>query len=546
MKLFKKIIFVFNTVKYLKIKQVYYRIYYIFRKPVCFEVDYPKKALWCWSGPLLNTQSFFSETEVEFLNQKGNVSSSSDWNCESKTKLWIYNLHYFDDLSSSNSFFRHDLHHQFIKRWIEDNPPCYGNGWEPYPISLRLVNWVKWCSVQEQVPKRYLKSMLEQANVLTQQLEYHILGNHLFANAKALTFVGAYLKGENSENLLNLGIKLLNEELIEQFLEDGAHFELSPMYHEILLWDLLELIDLANTSQRTELIECLPTWIQIAEKALFWLSSMVHEDGEVSFFNDAAIGIAKAPEQIFAYAKSLGLNCAQVDSQLITNMSSGYSRVSYEHYVVIFDHANVGPDYLPGHAHADTLSFELSIGKQRVIVNSGTSLYGTCPERIRQRQTAAHNTVSVAGMDSSQVWSGFRVAKRAYAKLDKVNNVGQRVQIVASHNGYMQQKPKVTHTRSLDCTPDRVIIYDTLTKVVPACFHLHLHPDVDAIKLSENEIEIWHVGELLCVFVSTEPLVIKDCTWHPEFGKSIANKKIEIPFSSGHLRTEIKKIKREP
>ncbi|MEZ8943714.1 heparinase II/III family protein [Vibrio sp. 10N.247.311.12] len=493
----------------------------------------------------MNQQSIFNDTEVFFLNQKGNVKCSADWNCDSKPKLWLYNLHYFDDLSSQDGITRCYLHHQFIEKWIEDNPPCHGNGWEPYPISLRLVNWVKWCSVQTEVPPKYLKSMLEQANVLTQQLEYHILGNHLFANAKALTFVGAYLRGENSSQLLALGIRLLNEELAEQFLEDGAHFELSPMYHEILLWDLLELIDLANTSKRNELIACLPYWIKIAEKALFWLSSMIHGDGEVSFFNDAAIGIARAPQQIFFYAQSLGLKFAELEQRLITNQSSGYSRISFPAYAVIFDHANVGPDYLPGHAHADTLSFELSMGKQRVFVNSGTSLYGTSVERVRQRQTAAHNTVSVAGIDSSQVWSGFRVAKRAYADLDKVSNAGQHVHLVASHNGYMQQNPKVTHTRALDFAPDSLVINDTLSKEAPACFHLHLHPEVDVIRLSESELKIMHGNELLCVFISSEPIVIKDSSWHPEFGKTIENKKIEIAFASGHLRTEIKQIKRD-
>lgn len=536
---------IFHTVKYLKCKQVYYRAYYKFRKPKPVECGQPHSASWQWSGPLLNKQSIFSETEVLFLNQKGKVTCSDDWNCDSKPKLWLYNLHYFDDLSARNGFDRYQLHHQFVEKWIEDNPPCHGNGWEPYPISLRLVNWVKWCSVQAEVPPMYLKSMLEQANVLTQQLEYHILGNHLFANAKALTFVGAYLQGENSAQLLAYGIKLLNEELAEQFLEDGAHFELSPMYHEILLWDLLELIDLANTSQCSELTECLPEWTKIAEKALFWLLSMVHDDGEVSFFNDAAIGIAMPPQQIFAYAHSLGLKCAQAEQQLITNKSSGYSRVSLADYTVIFDHANVGPDYLPGHAHADTLSFELSMGKQRVFVNSGTSLYGTSVERVRQRQTAAHNTVSVAGMDSSQVWSGFRVAKRAYAELDKVSNAGQQVQLVASHNGYMQQSPKVTHTRALDFAPDSLVINDTLSKGAPACFHLHLHPEVDVIRLSESELKIMHGNNLLCVLISSEPLVIKDSSWHPEFGKTIQNKKIEIAFANGHLRTEIKQIKRD-
>ncbi|EPE2652131.1 heparinase II/III family protein [Vibrio fluvialis] len=537
---------IFYTVKYLKFKQVYYRIYYRFYKTKLLECDQPNSSHWKWVGPLLNKQSLLSGTEVKFLNQTGNISSSADWNCQSKSKLWLYNLHYFDDLSSENGFERYQIHRDFIERWIDENPAFNGNGWEPYPISLRLVNWVKWCSVQSQVPPKYLKSMLEQANVLAQLLEYHILGNHLFANAKALTFVGAYLQGENSNKLLVQGIKLLNEELDEQFLNDGAHFELSPMYHEILLWDLLELIDLANTSERFELTKCLPKWTGIAKKALFWLSSMIHEDGEVSFFNDAAIGIAMQPSQIFAYAAKLGITYESVTQSLITNKSSGYSRVTFSNYSAIFDHANVGPDYLPGHAHADTLSFELSIGRQRVFVNSGTSLYGTSTERLRQRKTPAHNTVSVSDYDSSQVWSGFRVAKRAYAQLIKVTSDENKVQLIASHNGYMQQRPKVIHTRELDCTQDSIIVSDVLSKPVQARSHLHLHPNVNAIPLSETELKIIKDGEVLCLIASTEPMTIKDSTWHPEFGKSIANKKIEIDFTSGRLRTKIKQIKREP
>ncbi|ELK8588953.1 TPA: heparinase [Vibrio vulnificus] len=541
----ERLLKIFYTLKYLKFKQIYYRIYYKFYKPKLIECDQPDSSQWKWVGPLLNKQSLFSSSDVKFLNQTGKISSSADWNCPNKSKLWLYNLHYFDDLNSKNGFERYQLHRDFIEKWIDENPAFNGNGWEPYPISLRLVNWVKWCSLQSQVPPKYLKSMLEQANALTQQLEYHILGNHLFANAKALTFIGAYLKGENSNKLLMQGIKLLNEELEEQFLDDGAHFELSPMYHEILLWDLLELIDLAKTSDKPQFIESLPQWIRIAEKALFWLSTMVHNDGEVSFFNDAAIGIAMQPSQIFAYAEKLGIAYELVNKSLVTNKSSGYSRITFTNYSAIFDHANVGPDYLPGHAHADTLSFELSIGKQRVFVNSGTSLYGTSKERVRQRQTPAHNTVSVAGLDSSQVWSGFRVAKRAYAHLEDAINTPERVLLSASHNGYMQQSPKVKHTRNLICSPDSFIIIDTLSKATPACFHLHLHPNIDVVKVSEVEINLILDGESLCLVTSSEPILVKVGTWHPEFGKTIANKKIEINFANGNLKTEITKIKRE-
>ena len=65
--------------------------------------------------------------------------------------------------------------------------------------------------------------------------------------------------------------------------------------------------------------------------------------------------------------------------------------------VAIGDIGNVGPDYIPGHAHADTLSFEMSVFDMRFIVNSGTSVYGLGAERLRQRGTAAHSTVVIDG-----------------------------------------------------------------------------------------------------------------------------------------------------
>ena len=534
---------VFHTLKYLKFQQIYYRVFYRLTKPKVSKVTSSSRKKWIWGGLELNPQSIFSESTVEFLNQPGDISTPLDWNCPSKTKLWLYNLHYFDDLSAHNSHERYDLHRVVIERWIDENPPCLGNGWEPYPISLRLVNWVKWCSKQKSIPPKYSRSMLEQAEALSKQIEYHILGNHLFANAKALTFVGAYLDGVQAERYLRLGVDILEKEISEQFLEDGAHFELSPMYHEILLWDLLELIDLANTSDSDLLRNYLDRWKAVAEKALSWLQSMVHPDGEVSFFNDAAIGIAKKPEDIFSYAQKLGLLFEIDCKKLITNLASGYSRVALDDYTLIFDHANVGPDYLPGHAHADTLSFELSIGTQRVFVNSGTSLYGVSKERLRQRETSAHNTIVVEGISSSQVWSGFRVAKRAYSKLKMAKFDDGCALLVASHDGYLKQHPKVTHTRKVECFSNRVEIQDELSHAKAACFHLHIHPELDVVQNSDYECEIFKHGTRLCVLASKSILQLKDSTWHPEFGKSVANKKVEISFDNGRLQTEIRMIK---
>ena len=86
-------------------------------------------------------------------------------------------------------------------------------------------------------------------------------------------------------------------------------------------------------------------------------------------------------------------------------------------FLLVCDVAPIGPDHLPAHAHADTLSFELSFKGRRVFVNSGTSEYGLSAERQRQRGTAAHNTLVLDEENSSEVWAGFRVARRARARL---------------------------------------------------------------------------------------------------------------------------------
>lgn len=538
-KLFK----VLHTLKYLKFEQFYFRVLYKFKRVKVKSLLVDGRAGWSWSGPALNKQSLYDSERVVYLNQDGFLSTANDWNSPKYSKLWLYNLHYFDDLNSESYAERELIHYRLVDRWMAENPACFGNGWESYPTSLRLVNWVKWFSRKESVEQKYLNSIAIQADALTQQLEYHILGNHLFANAKALVFVGAYLQGKDAKRFLDLGLKILDREVPEQFLDDGAHFELSPMYHEILLWDLLELIGLADVSQNPSLLERNAAWRVVAEKALSWLQSMLHTDGEISFFNDAAIGIAAKPQQIFAYANKLKLFYEVNKKVLMTNETSGYSRVDTGFFTLLFDHANVGPDYLPGHAHADSLSFEMSVGVQRVFVNSGTSLYGVSPERLRQRETAAHNTVIVNGKSSSEVWSGFRVARRAYAILLRRDETDGVVTLSASHDGYKRLKPKIIHTRTITAKAEHFTILDELSRPTDASFHLHIHPDVLVVKAEEQKLMLQLPCLTLVQFECEYPLILEESTWHPEFGVSVSNKKIVVPFNTGRLNIEVTILK---
>lgn len=533
----------YHTVKPLRFEQIAYRLLYKLRPlrkvpPTSIDV---RCADWVWRSPEFVDSSFIDDCTVRFLNLTGKVLLAEHWNNPEFEKLWLYNLHYFDDLNSVDNSQRLSIQTNLVNRWIKENPPVSGNGWEPYPLSLRIVNWVKWYNRAGIQDPYVIQSLYDQVTALTKQLEYHILGNHLFANGKALVFAGTFLQGVEAERFLDIGLKILKREIPEQFLEDGGHFELSPMYHCILLLDLLELIQLTIVTQHSKLKAQEVYWRSVAQKALNWLTVMCHPDGEVSFFNDSAIGIAASPKLLFDYAQSLGFSATPAHTtKLQTLAASGYSKVTMPQHGLLFDHAQVGPDYLPGHAHADTLSFEWSVGLQRVFVNSGTSIYGVSAERLRQRKTAAHNTIVVDDEDSSEVWSGFRVARRAKAIIKQAVESATEVVIQASHDGYRRLKGNVTHQRTITVSASKLVIDDMLNGSFTTAIALfHLHPDIVAQQIDHHRLQLSLPNGEQISFVSTGMCKLVTTTWHPRFGQSVPNQKIEVKLSNSTLATSI-------
>src|SRR5262249_13815017 len=145
-------------------------------------------------------------------------------------KLWRYNLHYFDDLNAYDAAQRQEWHCSLLSQWVCENTPGFGTGWEPYPTSLRMVNWIKWVLTGNRLPAECIQSLAVQARWLSQRLEIHLLGNHLLANAKALLFAGIFFDGAEADEWLVRGLRILEREVAEQVLPDGGHIERSPMY----------------------------------------------------------------------------------------------------------------------------------------------------------------------------------------------------------------------------------------------------------------------------------------------------------------------------
>lgn len=417
-------------------------------------------------------------------------------------RLRQYTLHYHE---------RPD--EDLVGAWIEANPPSRGVGWEPYPLSRRIANWIKWLLSGAVATPEIRRSLASQADWLGRHLEYHLLGNHLFVNAKALAFAGCYFE---AGAWLRKGRDVLEQEIPEQILPDGGHFERSPMYHSLILEDMLDLVNLSRVYPGL-----LPDWSLLAGRMLGWLRQMLHPDGQISFFNDSVFGVAPEPALLFDYAARLGIEPVRVQLS-----ESGYIRLENETTVVLFDAAPIGPDYQPGHAHADTLSFELSHRGQRLLVNSGISTYEANAERQLQRGTPAHNTARVDGKDSSEVWAAFRVARRA-KPLDV--RTDHRSWAEAAHDGYHRLKAQVTHRRRIELGENRLTITDSFEgrgdHEIDLFFHLYPGASVD-IRLDprlRRAVEMTH--------------------FHPQFEQAIANRTVTGRYRGACpviFRTEIR------
>ncbi|MDO9117855.1 MAG: alginate lyase family protein [Nitrospira sp.] len=492
-----------------------------------------------------------SDSHFSFLGRSQQFESGKlGWAGKDMPKLWRYNLHYFDYLQHPQRSIANKSH--LISDWIAHNPQGTVDAWEPYTASLRIVNWVKFFlslsttsldrnhleegGTKGEFPAglnpEWLRSLYQQALWLEQNIEYHILANHYLKNSVALFFAGAYFQGVDADRWLKKGVQILREELDEQFLADGGHFERSPMYHSICVTDYLDVLNLARNSQGVLSPEDQARFAERMTSSLDFLSDMCLPDKEIALFNDSAFGIAPTPKHIFDYAKKvIGYEPPVRHSGLTihSHAASGYFVCHNDQDAIIIDGGSIGPDYQPGHAHCDTLSFELAIEGRRVIVDSGVHDYEPSRERAYARSTKAHNTVVVDGGEQSEIWGVFRVARRARpldARIER--RPDGSVWFTGAHDGYTRLKGRPIHTRSIAYDGKETWIIEDRLEGSGAHrmeSYLHIHPDYHVEKNGAS----FHIteanGKTIAMIEPAEanPVKIERGSYFPEFGRKYEN-----------------------
>ena len=515
-----KIILLLHTLKHLRFKQIYYQLYYLIRNKF-FKKIYTKTLQkeilpLVWEDSFFFQNSFIENNAFTFLNLTHQFTDEIDWNYAHFGKLWTYNLNYFDFLNQKEITVDTGL--ALIKNYIENEVNLI-DGKEPYPISLRGINWIKFLSKNNISDVKVNQILYNHYQTLIHNLEYHLLGNHLLENGYSLLFGAYYFK---DEAFYKIAKRILSTELKEQILEDGAHFELSPMYHQILLHRLLDCINLIkkNSWREDKLLFFLE---EKSTQMLSWLQGVTYRNGNIPMVNDSAYDIAPSSHELFKYANNLGLKLE--DPKLL---DSGYRMFKNENYELFVDVGNIGPKYQPGHAHSDTFNFELYSKNNPVIVDVGTSTYEKNELRLQERKTASHNTVKIGKLEQTEVWDGFRVARRA-----KIINLKESVnQVEGTHDGY--KKLNLLHTRSFIAKDSKIIIDDRISKdnTEQQIAFFHFHPEIEEFEISSTQIYLPNENIGIKFDKGLLKIVEENYEYALGFNKRKTAKKIKVYFKT--------------
>ena len=478
----------FRTIIHLKPKQVVFQIKNRLMK-MRYTDKIAKSAITeCRTVSFIFKYGSCKNYEFSFLNITDIFCS---WNDTSHGMLWAYNLNYMDWLQQKDISFEEGC------RWIDKFIDELSNnhiGLDPYPIALRGINWIKFISehrksIDDNRLQRWNNSLYSQYVLLAKKLEYHLLGNHLLEDAYSLFIAAIYF---NDDSFYKKSVKQLRKELEEQILSDGAHYEQSPMYHCILLDRLLDCCNFSFTNIRFETQKAFNDFLRgKAVLMLGHLESIIYRNETFPLFNDSANGIAPTPQMLKLYAQRLGLAW-----QKIPMKQCGYRKLQNKNIEVIADIGNITASYQPGHTHADTFNYELRIDERPIVVDTGISTYNKTERRQYERSTMAHNTVSVNEQNSSEVWGGFRVGKRA--KVTVIRDDENCLEAV--HDGYGRSCRRVFMLNDKGLQIEDFIDTDAIS-------HIHLWKDEDIESVSNGEIITTH-----CIIriAKDNEIVIKD------------------------------------
>ena len=547
---FKKIWLYILTVRHLSIRQVCYQVIRMlglgvrpWATPVACRfvlpmVSIPPLSRWQADIPV----AMFSHC-YQFLNRqahiKDEVTDRVDWEYAAEGGLWLDNLHYlryWDALGPKLSLEEQGQLLLWLQDWVEhlSHAPRSKALYPPYNASERAYSLGRFLLTHAPLANVELDRLVQlviarDLNYVAAQLEFHLGGNHLLKNLMSLAWGICLFEGDDAKRWQGVLDRELEQELRRQILADGFHYERSPMYHNIALLDLLDVINVVPDGPARDRLVTLARAMIAATKVV------THADGEIAFFNDCALDTCPRSADIIEYGEIL---CGGADRPAILPDAGLYAYAAGEHIQGVAKFGSLGADEQMGHVHSDLFSFEMSVKGWMLILNSGTSTYYDQPFRDYERSGAAHNTLVLPGYLQCQHWSSFRVAARArpvYVRFESSEDEGV---MLSGEVELLGAAPQPRFARRLQACPSgTIVIVDTLTASrSAACSHFHLDPDVRIVAADEERRQVFlelSDGQRIALKYSGGRLAIEDCLVSRCFNSRRPSKRLVISGWNG-------------
>ena len=444
---------------------------------------------------------------IKLLNNYYDLSYSKENRAQMSPLCW-YNFQYFEYAVALGAEYKdsHNEEYYRIFRYCFFDYVKQDINLEPYVVSLQIPNLLIAIELFENaIDIKFFEALqfvlYKDYLFLQSNLETHILGNHYLENLKALIIASYYFREDKK---CKKYLKMFKSELKEEILSDGMHFELSPMYHKIILEDLLRILCLVKYDSFPK-CDWIIDKIQMMINAMYFLENKFNS---TPLFNDSGDNIAKSSTQyIMAVNRALGIK----PQPCVSLPEAGYYRLDNDAINILIDSGPIGPKYIPGHGHCDCLSFELAINGEKVFVNSGTLLYQG-ELRAYFRSTKAHNTITMDGNEQSECWGEHRVARR-------ISSIKTEIEpgiVKGEYKNYLGQ----IHKRTFELKDNEVIVVDEMIGVKSAKSYLHVSDKYfirnDFVVVSKRGEEVCKIEALNC-----STMVFDDGKYAPEFGKQL-------------------------
>jgi uncharacterized heparinase superfamily protein len=435
-----------------------------------------------WPGDTGAGQAMLSGI-FRFAGQAVNAGATGEppWRQPGVTLAWHGQLHGFEwmrDLRAVGGDAARRMARALVLSWLETNGTWNSQSWAPDVLGSRIANWIGlhdfYCaSADDEFRAHIFDSLARQTRHLVRVSSGPLDGLPLLAAVKGLIYGGFCLPGADKAAME--GLRLLDRGLAAQILPDGGHIERSP---SVQLAALRHLIDMRAVMRaaRAEVPEVLQHAIDRMTPALRFFR---HGDGGLALFNGSGEEDVTHIDAVLAQADSRG-------RPLKSAPHTGFERLMAGRTLVLMDTGVPPPPGLDTRAHAGTMALEVSVGKERLIVNCGSHPSQTGPWRLALASTAAHSTVVLADTNSAEVQEAGGLGRRpGHVGCERQESDGA-VLVVATHNGYGHNFGFL-HRRRVYLAENGEDLRgeDTLEPVLgarpdpqPFIIRFHLHPSV--------------------------------------------------------------------